>query len=201
MRDIELRPILENRAKCNLIRFVDIRPTRSQMCDMSEHMVLDIIKILIDNHPGFEYLASSPAFKHHSYRLPPSQSKTREYVLRTTTNDESTTDGNIKVARNAYLLEQLGFGLHDLDNQANGIDHGNHCMTDIGAVGGKHNLKSIRQIPWKIQRFDDPVEHFLRKSCREEGDKNIDRELQQYFSELAICCAECVCALQENITL
>lgn len=82
------------------------------MRDMSEHMVLDIIKILIDNHPGFEYLASSPAFKHHSYRPPPLQSKTQEYVLRTTTNDESTTDGNIQVARNAYL-DQLGFSPHD----------------------------------------------------------------------------------------
>ncbi|KAG1721370.1 uncharacterized protein EDB91DRAFT_1088476 [Suillus paluster] len=68
MRDVELQPTLENRAKCNLITFVkDVCPTRSQMCDMSEHMVLDIIKILIDNHPGFEYLTSSPAFKHHSY--------------------------------------------------------------------------------------------------------------------------------------
>ncbi|KAG0692099.1 hypothetical protein DFH29DRAFT_818237 [Suillus ampliporus] len=38
-------------------------------------------------------------------------------MLRTTTNDKSTTDGNIKVAWNGYL-EQLGFGLHDLDNQA-----------------------------------------------------------------------------------
>ena len=63
------------------------------------------------------------------------------------------------------------------------------CVPWTCWVGGKH--KSICWIPQKIQRFDDPLEHFLRKSCREEGNKNIDRELRQYFSKLAICCAEC----------
>jgi len=86
-------------------------------------------------------------------------------------------------------MKRLGYKKIEVAEIFDGIDHGNYCMTDIGAVGDKH--KSIRQIPWKIQRFDDPLEYFLRKSCREEGNKNIDRELQQYFSKLAICCAEC----------
>jgi hypothetical protein len=118
LADLRLQPILDNRLKCDMITFSDnVRPTRTHMHDMTDHLVIDIIKILIDNHPGFNYLSNSSVLKHRSYHPPPLGYKTQEYVLRTTTTDESTTDGNIKVARNAYI-DQLAFDIHDLNNQA-----------------------------------------------------------------------------------
>ncbi|KAG2738147.1 hypothetical protein P692DRAFT_20882865 [Suillus brevipes Sb2] len=116
LADLRLQPILDNRLKCDMITFSDnVRPTRTHMHDMTDHLVIDIIKILIDNHPGFNYLSNSSVLKHRSYHPPPLGYKTQEYVLRTTTTDESTTDGNIKVARNAYI-DQLAFDIHDLNN-------------------------------------------------------------------------------------
>jgi hypothetical protein len=118
LEDLRLRPILDNHAKCDMITFSDdVRPTHTYMREMTDHLIIDIIKILIENHPGFDYLSNSSILEHHIYRRPPSGCKTTEFILRTTTTDESTTDGNIEVARNAYI-NQLAFGLHDLDNQA-----------------------------------------------------------------------------------
>jgi hypothetical protein len=118
LEDLRLRPILDNRLKCDMITFSDnVRPTRMHMHHLTDHLVIDIIKILIDNHPGFNYLSNSPVLKHRSYRPPPLGYKTQEYVLRTTTTDESTTDGNIKVARNVYI-DQLAFDINDPNNQA-----------------------------------------------------------------------------------
>jgi hypothetical protein len=106
LEGLRLRPILDN-----CLTFSDnVCPTRTYMHDMTDHLV-------IDNHPGFNYLSNSPVLKHHSYRPPPLGYKTQECVLRTTTTDESTTDGNVKVARNAYI-DQLTFNIHNLNDQA-----------------------------------------------------------------------------------
>jgi hypothetical protein len=116
--DVALRPILENRTRCNVITFKgDIRPTISQTEDLSYHLLLDVILILIDNCPGFEYLKGLNDLQHKKYRPPPPKMKTEEYVLRTTTIDEGSTIGNVKVTRNIYI-EQLKFSPQDLDNFA-----------------------------------------------------------------------------------
>jgi hypothetical protein len=118
IEDLALRPILEARNSAALITFKsDIRPTLTQMKELGYHLVLDLIEILTSNHPGFEDLKNSNDLQHKSYRPPPPKYKTQEYVLRTTTIEEGSTEGNIQVARNIYL-EQLGFSARDLDNQA-----------------------------------------------------------------------------------
>jgi hypothetical protein len=118
MADLALRPILENRTRCSVITFkADIRPSMLQTEHLNYHLLLDVILILTDNSPGFEYLTGSKDLQHKKYRPPPPKMKTREYVLRTTTLDEGSTIGNVKVARNIYI-EQLKFLPRDLDNLA-----------------------------------------------------------------------------------
>lgn len=115
---VRLEPILQNRALCNIITFPsDLRVSVSHARDINRHLSLDIIDILCSTVPGFEYTVGLPALQHRSYRPPPSKYRTTEHVLRTTTIDEGTTDGTVEEVENVYL-DQLGFGEHDLDNQA-----------------------------------------------------------------------------------
>jgi len=116
--DMHLKPVLERRAALDVINFNShIRPTRSQMRDSMKHLELDIIKILINNQNGFDYVKDDPLLKHRQYRPPPQKHKTKEFVLRTTTIEESSIAGNIKVNDNIYL-EQLEFkdSARELDN-------------------------------------------------------------------------------------
>jgi hypothetical protein len=111
-------PILEAQTSAPLITFSsDIRPTRAQAMDLADHLLLDVVNILITHHPGFNYLKDSDELAHKSYRPPPSKYKTQEYVLQTTTIEEGSTEGNIEVAQNIYV-DQLKFGMNDLNNQA-----------------------------------------------------------------------------------
>jgi hypothetical protein len=86
---------------------------------MLDHFVIRIFEIL-RTHSGqdaFQYLGDAPQLQWHSYRPPPPDYKWEEFVLRTTTLDEGSTDGTIQVNENLYL-KQLEFGIHDLDDQA-----------------------------------------------------------------------------------
>jgi Family of unknown function (DUF6589) len=111
-------PILEAQTSAPLITFSsDIRPTCAQAMDLADHLLLDVVNILITHHPGFNYLKDSDELAHKSYRPPPSKYKTQEYVLQTTTIEEGSTEGNIEVAQNIYV-DQLKFGVNDLNNRA-----------------------------------------------------------------------------------
>ncbi|KAJ7767331.1 hypothetical protein B0H16DRAFT_1412448 [Mycena metata] len=115
---LALRPILERRSKAALITFAaDIRPTLSQCTALHRHLCISAIEILMKSHPGFRYLQNAPELAHPQYRPPPSDHRTNEYVLRTTKLDEGSTDGTIQVNDNIYL-DQLKYGIHDLDNTA-----------------------------------------------------------------------------------
>ncbi|KAJ7916622.1 hypothetical protein B0H13DRAFT_1609193 [Mycena leptocephala] len=115
---LELKPILERRAQGELITFTaDIRPNHSQCSSLQQHFAISIVELLIADNHGFDYIRDSPELRHPSYRLPPTDHKTNEYVLRTTTLDEGSTEGSTLVNENIYL-DQLQFDLHDLDNIA-----------------------------------------------------------------------------------
>jgi hypothetical protein len=115
---VRLKPILERQQKCDMISFADLRPTRSQARDTERHILLQIIQILLSNEEGFSYMdQTDPLFKARSYRPPPSEYKTDEFVMRTTTIDEGSTEGNIEVARDQYFV-QLDFDKHDPDDRA-----------------------------------------------------------------------------------
>ncbi|KAJ7480421.1 hypothetical protein B0H11DRAFT_2274876 [Mycena galericulata] len=101
-----------------LITFTaDIRPTHSQCSSLQRHFGISIIELLIADNHDFDYIRNSPELRHPSYRPPPTDHKTNEYVLRTTTLDEGSTEGSTLVNENIYL-DQLDFDLHDLDNIA-----------------------------------------------------------------------------------
>jgi hypothetical protein len=113
--DMRLTPVLERRAALEMINFnSNIRPTRSHMRDMTKHFELDIIKILVEHQSGFDYLTDEALLKHRQYRPPPTNHKTKEYVLRTTIIEESSIAGNIKVNDNIYLV-MCRAGLEALD--------------------------------------------------------------------------------------
>ncbi|KAJ7642889.1 hypothetical protein B0H17DRAFT_959984 [Mycena rosella] len=117
-RDLELSPIIERRAAAPLITFAaDIRPSKSQCLALQEHLSIAIVEILIRNEPDLEYLKNAPEFQHTRYRPPPPNHKTSEFVLRTTKKDEGSTDGTTQVNDDVYV-DQLQFGIHDLDNIA-----------------------------------------------------------------------------------
>ncbi|KAJ7939693.1 hypothetical protein B0H13DRAFT_2300390 [Mycena leptocephala] len=78
---------------------------------------MPIIDLLVQNEPDFDYLKSSPELKHPRYCPPPSDHQIDEYVLRTTKLDEGSSEGSIQVNDNIYL-DQLKFGINDLDNTA-----------------------------------------------------------------------------------
>jgi hypothetical protein len=81
-------------------------------------LILQIIHILISNEEGFSYIdRSNPLLQPRSYRPPPSGYKTQEFVMRTTTIDEGSTEGNIEVAFDQYSV-QLEFDLYELDDRA-----------------------------------------------------------------------------------
>ncbi|KAJ7882739.1 hypothetical protein B0H14DRAFT_3753165 [Mycena olivaceomarginata] len=101
-----------------LITFTaDIRPTHSQCSSLQRHFRISIVELLIADNRDFDYIRNSPELRHPSYRPPPADHKTNEYVLRTTTVDEGSTEGSTLVNENIYL-DQLDFDLHDLDNIA-----------------------------------------------------------------------------------
>ncbi|KAJ7796687.1 hypothetical protein B0H14DRAFT_2390415 [Mycena olivaceomarginata] len=115
---LELKPILERRVQGGLITFTaDIRPTHSQCSSLQRHFRISIVELLIADNRDFDYIRNSPELRHPSYRPPPADHKTNEYVLRTTTVDEGSTEGSTLVNENIYL-DQLDFDLHDLDNIA-----------------------------------------------------------------------------------
>jgi hypothetical protein len=115
---LELKPILERRAQGELITVTaDIRPNHSQCSSLQQHFRISIVELLIADNRDFDHIRDSPELRHPSYRLPPTDHKTNEYVLRTTTLDEGSTEGSTLVNENIYL-DQLQFDLHDLDNIA-----------------------------------------------------------------------------------
>ena len=116
--DMLLQPVFENRRRLDMITFnTDIRPGRSQMRAMLASFELDIVKILVDNQSGFDYLKDNPLLRHRQFRPPPPNHKTEEFVLRTTTIEEASIDGNIRVNENVYI-DQLKFENNgrELDN-------------------------------------------------------------------------------------
>ncbi|KAJ7457328.1 hypothetical protein FB451DRAFT_1047259 [Mycena latifolia] len=115
---LELKPIVERRATAPLITFAaDIKPTKSQCLAIQEHLCISIVELLIQHEPEFKYAQESPELQHSRYRPPPPDHKTNEYVLRTTTKEEGSTDGTTQVNDNVYV-DQLKFDIHDLDNVA-----------------------------------------------------------------------------------
>ena len=115
---VRLKPNLESQQKCDMITFADLRPTRSQARNTERHILLQIIQILLSNEEGFNYMdQTDPLLKARSYQPPPSGYKTEEFVMRTTTIDEGSTEGNIEVTPDQYFV-QLDFNKHDLDDRA-----------------------------------------------------------------------------------
>ncbi|KAF7333906.1 hypothetical protein MSAN_02403400 [Mycena sanguinolenta] len=96
---LELKPILDRRAGADLISFADIRPSYSQCTALRNHLIISIVQ-LMTNNSGFDYVRNHPLLQHASYRPPLTNHKTNEYVN-----------------ENVYL-DQLQFGIHDLDNIA-----------------------------------------------------------------------------------
>lgn len=141
--DVRLKPISERRTSLDMINFnSDIRPTRKQMQDMTTAFEIDVIKILLDGQKGFDYLQDEPELQHKKYRPPPSGYKTKEYVLRTTTIEENSTEGNIKVNENIYLdqceLKDNGIELED---------------TAVGSINDRDTNRLIRAA--MVLRADD----------------------------------------------
>lgn len=120
----------------------DIRPTRKQMQDMTAAFEIDVIKILMDGQQGFDYLQDESELQHKKYRPPPPGYKTKEYVLRTTTIEENSTEGNIKVNENIYLdqceLKDNGIELED---------------TAVGSINDRDTNRLIRAA--MVLRADD----------------------------------------------
>jgi hypothetical protein len=101
-----------------MIVFTDLRPTRSQARNIEHHLLLQIIRILLSSDETFSYIdKTDPLLQPHAYRPPPSGYKTQEFVMRTTTIDEGSTEGNIEVANDQYFV-QLEFKKTDLDDRA-----------------------------------------------------------------------------------
>ncbi|KAJ7726720.1 hypothetical protein B0H14DRAFT_2410367 [Mycena olivaceomarginata] len=101
---LELKPILERRVQGELITFTaDIRPTHPQCSSLQQHFRISIVELLIADNRDFDYIRNSPELRHPSYRPPPADHKTNEYVLRTTTLDEGSTETNALI-RSAQLL-------------------------------------------------------------------------------------------------
>lgn len=118
LEDCQLRPILENRKRLQLITYAShIRPSFEAACDMQDHQVIGIIEILIAHHPAFRRLSDSPGLKHKAHRAPPDGHRSEEFICKTMPIDEATTDGCIKAIHELYI-NQFGFGLYDLENVA-----------------------------------------------------------------------------------
>ncbi|RDB22299.1 hypothetical protein Hypma_010669 [Hypsizygus marmoreus] len=118
MEALQLKPILARRATCDMITFKeDLRVKMSHARDINQHFAIDVVAILTNNQAGFDYLDDAPELVHRSYFPYPAGYKTRECVLRTSTIDEGSVDGTIKVHENIFI-DQLQFGEYDLDNQA-----------------------------------------------------------------------------------
>jgi len=56
---IKLKPNLERQKNCDMIQFSDIRPTSLQLCAINCGLILEVIKILLNNETGFDYINKS----------------------------------------------------------------------------------------------------------------------------------------------
>ncbi|KAK7046812.1 hypothetical protein R3P38DRAFT_2765570 [Favolaschia claudopus] len=93
---LSLQRIRERRARLEMITFADIQPNHSQCVSLSHHYDLSLIDILVNYESKFDYLGDSSELQHP--RIPPPLNyRTSEYVLRTTTIDEGTTEGTIQI--------------------------------------------------------------------------------------------------------
>jgi len=103
---------------------------------------LDIIKILVDNQSRFDYLKENPFLQHQQFQPSPSNHKTEEFVLRTTTIEEASIDGNIRVNKNIYI-DQLKF------------ENNGHKLNNTG-IPGFHDQSTNAQIcSAQILQVDD----------------------------------------------
>ncbi|KAK7026366.1 hypothetical protein R3P38DRAFT_3395839 [Favolaschia claudopus] len=143
-----LQPILERRRKADLITFnADIRPTYSQLRDLRDDFSKSIVELLINNNGNYDYVRDAAELQHTAYRPPPPGYKTQEFVLRTTKIDEGTTEGTIQVNENIYL-EQLEYGIHDLDDIAvpSYNDQKTNALIRAAQLQRRHDLSAILRL-------------------------------------------------------
>jgi hypothetical protein len=112
---IKLKPNLERQKTCNMIQFLDIQPASFQLCAINHGLILEVIKIFLNNETSFDYIDKSDSWlQPQSIQPPPKGHKTQEFMMHTTKIDEGSTEGNIEVAQEQYF-DQLQ---HELNNQA-----------------------------------------------------------------------------------
>jgi hypothetical protein len=115
---IKLKPNLERQKNCNIIQFLDIRPTSFQLHAINHGLILEVIKILLNNETSFDYVDKSDSrLQPQSIWPPPKGHKTQEFMMHTTKIDEGSTEGNIEVAQEQYF-DQLQFKKHEFNSQA-----------------------------------------------------------------------------------
>ncbi|KAA1470545.1 hypothetical protein DENSPDRAFT_774774 [Dentipellis sp. KUC8613] len=102
-----LQPIIARRNKLEDITFAEhVRPSLDTRRRIHGHQDIHIVEILLEFCPSFapkahEYLAS-PILQHASHRPPPKGHITRQFPLRASPTNESSTDGNIKIWYEAF---------------------------------------------------------------------------------------------------
>ncbi|KAF8419230.1 hypothetical protein L210DRAFT_3426290 [Boletus edulis BED1] len=86
----------------------DVRPTNDQVRAFYGQLRIHIIAVLLDvctsfNGPLGYQDRSDPLLKHEERRKPPKGYKTKQFLLRTSTIDESSISGNIAVINDVYV--------------------------------------------------------------------------------------------------
>ena len=110
--------------------------------------MLQILHILFLNGEGFSYIdKNNSQLQPRTYRPPPPGYKTKEFVIRTTTIDEGSTEGNIEVANDQYFM-QLAFEKNDLDDTAILLihDQATNALTRAAQILRKGDLNAVHRM-------------------------------------------------------
>ncbi|KAJ7451396.1 hypothetical protein FB451DRAFT_1051517 [Mycena latifolia] len=95
----------------------DIRPTLEQLSSCHDQFIVIAIDRLIDNEPGFEYVAKHPLIQHKTLRAIPVGYVSDFCPLRASTTEEATVRGNLLFHDEMYL-QYLGRTPEELSKYA-----------------------------------------------------------------------------------
>ncbi|KAJ7597962.1 hypothetical protein C8J56DRAFT_852255 [Mycena floridula] len=115
MEDMLLEPMAQRFKQATPLTFDDISPLTEQSESFQWQCTVHVIRVLTTYHESFSTYATHPLLQYKDRRRLPKHHQTKYYPMRITTIEEASTNGNLQVHDDAYLVHCLIMRRGDLD--------------------------------------------------------------------------------------
>jgi len=101
---MKLQPLMHNLKKSSPLKLSDLRPSISVMKSYATQSAVNISCILFKYVNGFDHLQNDPLLQNQTRWMIPHH-KTKFHPLRASTIEEASTEGNLNVHNEVYLVQ------------------------------------------------------------------------------------------------